>query len=149
LRRQEIDAEQIIAPDRKGKMNNSLKGALLSGLVFPGLGQVILKHYKRGIAFMLAVLAGLSVIVVKASQQALAIVEKIQSEGGAIDMNTISKAATQASTTSESFVFNLVLLLIIVCWIIGVVDAYRIGRKKDIEERLASQASIGNGGGPS
>ena len=114
-------------------MNNSLKGALLSGLVFPGLGQVILKHYKRGIAFMLAVLAGLSVIVVKASQQALAIVEKIQSEGGAIDMNTISKAATQASTTSESFIFNLVLLLIIVCWIIGVVDAYRIGRKKDIE----------------
>jgi len=130
-------------------MNNSLKGALLSGLVFPGLGQVVLKHYKRGIAFMLAVSAGLSVIVVKASQQALAIVEKIQSEGGAIDMNTISKAATQASTTSESFVFNLVLLLIIVCWIIGVVDAYRIGRKKDIEERLASQASIGNGGGPS
>ena len=130
-------------------MNNSIKGALLSGLVFPGLGQVILKHYKRGIAFMLAVLAGLSVIVVKASQQALAIVEKIQSEGGAIDMNTISKAATQASTTSESFIFNLVLLLIIVCWIIGVVDAYRIGRKKDIEERLASQASIGNGVGPS
>jgi hypothetical protein len=126
-------------------MNNSLKGALLSGLVFPGLGQVILKHYMRGIALMLAVLAGLSVIIVKASQQALAIVEKIQSEGGAIDMNTISKAATQASTTSESFIVNLVLLLIIVCWIIGVVDAYRIGRKKDIEERLASQASIGNG----
>jgi len=126
-------------------MNNSLKGALLSGLVFPGLGQVILKHYKRGIAFMLAVLAGLSVIIVKASQQALAIVEKIQSEGGAIDMNTISKAATQASTTSESLIFNLVLLLIIVCWILGVVDASRIGRKKDIEERLASQASIGNG----
>jgi hypothetical protein len=129
-------------------MNNSLKGALLSGLVFPGLGQVILKHYKRGIVFMVAVLAGLSVIVVKASQQALAIVEKIQSEGGAIDMNTISKAATQASTTSESFIFNLVLLLIILCWIIGIVDAYRIGRKKDIEERLASQASIGNGVGP-
>ena len=130
-------------------MNNSLKGALLSGLVFPGLGQVILKHYTRGIALMLAVLAGLSVIVVKASQQALAIVEKIQSEGGAIDMNTISNAATQASTTSESFIFNLVLLLIIVCWIIGVVDAYRIGRKRDIEERLASQASIGNGVGSS
>jgi beta-lactamase regulating signal transducer with metallopeptidase domain len=130
-------------------MNNSIKGALLSGLVFPGLGQFVLKHYKRGIAFMLAILVGLSVIIVKASQQALAIVEKIQSEGGAIDMNTISKAATQASTTSESLTFNLVLLLIIVCWIIGIVDAYRLGRKKDIEERSASQASIGNGVGPS
>ena len=130
-------------------MNNSIKGALLSGLVFPGLGQFVLKHYKRGIAFMLAILVGLSVIIVKASQQALAIVEKIQSEGGAIDMNTISKAATQASTTSESLTFNLVLLLIIVCWIIGIVDAYRLGRKKVIEEHSASQASIENGVGPS
>ena len=29
-------------------MNNSIKGAIFSGLVFPGLGQVILKYYKRG-----------------------------------------------------------------------------------------------------
>ena len=36
-------------------MKNSLKGALLSGLVFPGLGQVVLKHYKRGFALMLTV----------------------------------------------------------------------------------------------
>lgn len=40
-------------------MNNSLKGALLSGVVFPGLGQIILKHYKRGIALMFWVLAGI------------------------------------------------------------------------------------------
>lgn len=116
----------------------------MSGLVFPGLGQVVLKHYKRGIALMLTVSAGLVVIVVKASQQAFAILEKIQSEGSAIDMNTISDAATQAATTSESLIINRVFLLVIACWIIGIVDAYRIGRKKDIEERLASKASNGN-----
>ena len=125
-------------------MNNSLKGALWSGLVFPGLGQVILKHYKRGAVIILTVLVGLSVIVVKAVQHALVILEKIELEGGAIDMSTISKAATQASTTSESLIFNLALLLIMFCWIIGTIDAYRIGRKKDIEERLASQGSSGN-----
>jgi len=50
-------------------------------------------------------------------------------------MSTISKAATQASTSFGSLIFKIALLLIILCWIIGVVDAYRIGEKKDIEER--------------
>ena len=42
-------------------MNNSLKGALLSGLVFPGLGQIILKHHTRGIAFIIIVSVSLFV----------------------------------------------------------------------------------------
>ena len=122
-------------------MNNSLRAALLSGLVFPGLGQVILKHRKRGITLMLAVSASLLVIVVKAVQQALTILEKIELEGGAINMSTISNAATQASTTYDSIIFKLLLLLIIFCWIIGVVDAYRIGKRKDIEEQSTSHVT--------
>jgi len=125
-------------------MNNSLKGAFLSGLVFPGLGQVILKHYKRGAVLMLAVSASMLVILIKALQQAFAIMEKIESEGSVINLSTISNAATQAATTFEGTIFKLLLLLIIFCWIIGIVDAYRIGRKKDLESRLASQASNGN-----
>ncbi len=119
-------------------MNNSLKAAFLSGLIFPGLGQIVLKHYKRGAVIMLTVLVSLSVVVAKAVQHALAILEKIESEGGAISMSTISNAATQASATSGNLTFNLVLLLVAVCWIIGVVDAYRIGKKKDIEEGSTS-----------
>ncbi len=123
-------------------MNNSLKGALLSGVVFPGLGQIILKHYKRGIALMLTVLVSLLVIVVKAVQQALTILEKINLEGGTINMSTISNIATQASTTFDSLIFNFVLLLMIFCWVIGVVDAYRIGKKKDLEEQSTSQVTF-------
>jgi hypothetical protein len=125
-------------------MNNSSKGALLSGLVFPGLGEVILKHHKRGAVLMIAVSVSLLVILIKVVQQAFAILEKIQSEGGAINMSTIWNAATQASTTPESLIFKFLLLLIIFCWIISVLDAYRIGRKKDIESRLASKTSNGN-----
>jgi hypothetical protein len=123
-------------------MNNSLKGAFLSGVVFPGLGQIILKHYKRGIALMLTVLASLLVIVVKGVQQALTILEKINSEGGTINMSTISNIATQASTTFDSLIFNFVLLLMIFCWVIGVVDAYRIGKKKDLEEQSTSRVTF-------
>ena len=124
-------------------MNYSLKGAFLSGLVFPGLGQVVLKHYKRGIAMMLVVLAGLSIVVSEATEQALTILEKVESQGGPIDMKTISNAATQASTTSDSIFFNGALFLIIICWISAVVDAYKIGKKKDLEQQLTNQVING------
>jgi hypothetical protein len=122
-------------------MKNALKGALLSGLVFPGLGHVNLKHYKRGIALMLIVSVSLLVIVVKAVLQAFTILEKIELEGRAIEMSTILNATTQASTTSDSLLYNFLLLLIILCWIIGIVDAYRIGKKRDLEAQSTSRAS--------
>ena len=125
-------------------MNNSLKGALLSGLVYPGLGQVMLKYYKRGAVLMIAITATLLAVLIKAVRQAFTILEKIESESGEIDMSTISSAATQAFTSSDSLTFKLLLWLVIFCWVIGVVDAYRIGRKKDIEGRLANKASNGN-----
>lgn len=123
-------------------MNYATKGAFLSGAVFPGLGQVVLKHYVRGIALMLVVSASLVVIVKKALEQALAILEKIQWEGGTIDMITISNAATQASTSSDSHTFNLLLFLIVSCWLIGTVDAYRIGKKKDLEEQSTTRRVV-------
>jgi hypothetical protein len=122
-------------------MNNSLKGAFLSGLVFPGLGQLALKHYKRGAVIIIAVLISLSIVVAEAVQHALAILEEIQFEGGAISISSISEAATRASTASGSLVFNLALLLAILLWIIGAVDAYRIGKNKDIEKGSMTQAS--------
>jgi len=115
-------------------MKNSLKAVLLSGLVIPGLGQVALRHYRRGMAFILAASIILLVIVVKVVQQAFTILEKIEAEGGVISMDTITNAVTQASTPSQNLTFKLLFCLLVVCWIIGVVDAYRVGRKKDIEE---------------
>ena len=126
-------------------MKSSVKGALLSGLVFPGLGQVVLRHYKRGVALMLTVSLSLVLLVMKAIRQAFIILKKIEAEGLVIDMSTISSAAAQASTTSDNLVYNFVLLLIVLLWIIGIVDAYRLGRKKDLEERSTSEVlnSIG------
>lgn len=125
-------------------MNNSLKGAFLSGLIFPGLGQIALKHYIRGAVIIIAVFVSLSIVVVKAVQYALAILEKIQLDGGEISMSTISDAAAQASAASGSLIFNLALLLVILLWIIGAVDAYRIGKKKDTGEDSMTRASNDN-----
>ena len=119
-------------------MNKSLKAALLSGLVLPGLGQFSLKRYKRGTALVLVVIGSMFVIVRKALEQAQTILEKIQTEGGTLDMVAISNAATQAVSGVDNSAYSLAFLLIVVCWVTGIVDAYfvdkGVGKKKNQEE---------------
>ncbi|MBU4260507.1 MAG: hypothetical protein KKC76_01320 [Proteobacteria bacterium] len=113
-------------------MKNSLKGALLSGLVLPGLGQVFFRLYLRGIALMLVICASLSVMAALILAKALPILEKIEAAGGEIDIKMINTAVNQAATNSDSLLFNGLLLLVLICWVLAVVDAYRIGRKMDL-----------------
>ncbi len=120
-------------------MRKSLKGALLSGLVFPGYGQFALKHYMRGIALMLMCLTGLVLIGVKVRQQVVVVLEKIEYGDGAIDMSEILNAVSLVDTTSNNLIYRFASLLLLLCWIIGVIDAYRIGWKKDLEEQQKSQ----------
>lgn len=125
-------------------MSKSLKGALLSGLIFPGLGQVIFKHYKQGITLIVLVFGSLIVIVVIAVQKAFTIIEKIALEGKTINIDSILNAVTQASTTYNSSIINLAWLVIIACWIFGTIDAYRIGKKMDRGEQSTSPSSNDN-----
>ena len=126
-------------------MKNSMKGALLSGLVFPGLGQIALKHYWRGFALVLAVMAGLYIMIVTAVQQAYVILDTLEAEGGMPDSDTISQAAAQAATASDSPMITAVSVLILVCWIVGIIDAWRIGKQKDLEGQATGRMPPGAG----
>jgi TM2 domain-containing membrane protein YozV len=116
-------------------MRNSLKAALLSGLVFPGAGQLWLKHYARGAALLIAVSAATALVVTRAAKQAYAILERIESEGGAIDPAALLKSVTQPPGGGDDMMITAASLAIVACWIIGIVDAYLIGRKKDLAEQ--------------
>ena len=107
----------------------------MSGLVFPGAGQLWFKQYLKGGAFVLAVSASMAVIVMKAVHQALAILEKAEAEGGAIDMVAIMNSASRASATANDLSSCLALTALVVCWIASVVDAYLVGRKLDLAEQ--------------
>jgi len=115
-------------------MRNSTKGALYSGLIFPGLGQIVLKRYQRGSIIMIAVLVSMFIFIDKAVGEALAIVNNTQLTGGAISMDSISDAASQVSATSSDLVMNVTLVLVMICWILGSIDAYLIGRKMDAQQ---------------
>lgn len=121
-------------------MKRSLKGALLSALVFPGAGQLWLKRYLRGTAFALSVSASLAVIILKAVHQALAILERAETEGGALDMAAITDAATRAAAGSGPG-SNLALIALVVLWVAAVVDAYLVGRRLDLAEQAQRPAA--------
>lgn len=118
-------------------MKNAIKGALFSGLVFPGLGQIVLKRYQRGAVILLTVLISMSIMIVKIVAIALDSIDNIASEGGVMDSRRISEIASQASSASTEFILNFLLVVILACWLFSIFDAYRIGKKMDAEGSTA------------
>ncbi len=59
-------------------MKTAIKAALLSALVFPGVGQMYLKRYVRGLIPMVLILAGLGVLIVQATVGAFQDLDKMQ-----------------------------------------------------------------------
>lgn len=124
-------------------MSKALKGVLLSGLILPGLGQIVLKQYMRGVAFIVAVMVGLAVIMLKAAQTAMAIVEKSGPATENLDVNQMMTATNQAIAEAGTLGYNLALALIVLAWLFGAVDAYFVGRKLDRAEAGGSSNSAG------
>jgi len=59
-------------------VKKSIKAALLFSLVFPGIDHMVLKRYKHGSALLLSALSG---FVAEVINQALTIVDRINSGG--------------------------------------------------------------------
>ncbi|MBW2675380.1 MAG: hypothetical protein JRD89_18545 [Deltaproteobacteria bacterium] len=114
-------------------MKPSTRAALLSGLVFPGTGQIHLKRFRRGITIMVCVVAGIGAIVWAAIVRALAILEQLQSQSARVDMDTISNLALTSSAEMSPY-GNLILVFIVCCWLFAIVDAYRIGKGMERSE---------------
>ena len=100
-------------------MKNTRKAVLLSALVLPGLGQLVLKRYKFAGGFFLAVAISFYGMVGIAMERATDILNKINIQGGALDVQAIVNATTQATISTDNSTFNLYLSVIIACWEIG------------------------------
>lgn len=102
-------------------MQKSTKAALLSGLIFPGIGHLVLKSYLRGLALMSLSLIAFSYLVNVAYQRATLIVDRMYSGDIALD------AGAGANSLAENFS----LLVLAGCWLFGIIDSYRLGAAQD------------------
>jgi len=109
-------------------MSRSIKVALLSGLVFPGIGHMVLKQYLRGWILMLAALTAISVIVIVTTRRALAVIDSMASGEIPIDTDAISELVSSSISSTDNFIANASLLVLAVTWLIGIIDSYRLGK---------------------
>ena len=112
-------------------MRNSVKAALFSGLLFPGLGHFILRKYVRGALLAGISIACLCVLVYTAYEIAQQIVNEMLSGELPLDAATITAEVTKR-TANDGFLRNdLPTYVFIACWLIGIVDSWRVGRLQD------------------
>jgi hypothetical protein len=108
-------------------MKRSSKAALLSGLIFPGVGHMVLKQYFRGFALMLPALVALSVIVTRVFQQALTIVDRNNSGDMPVDSGAIAEIVSNSTGRADSLVESTAVIVLGACWLLGIIDSYRLG----------------------
>jgi hypothetical protein len=109
------------------QMKRSSKAALLSGLVFPGIGHMVLKHYLRGSVLMLSALVAFSVIVTVVIQRALIIVDRINSGDIPVETGAIAEMVSNSTNGADSLIQNISVIILGACWLIGIIDSYRLG----------------------
>ena len=108
-------------------MKRSSKAALLSGLIFPGIGHIVLKQYLRGSVLMLSALAAFSIVVSRVFQRALIIVDRVNSGEIPVDTGAIAEMVSNSTSGADGFIENIAVVVLVTCWLIGIIDSYRLG----------------------
>tara|TARA_R110002050_G_scaffold1244_5_gene8848 strand:+ start:158730 stop:159062 length:333 start_codon:yes stop_codon:yes gene_type:complete len=105
-------------------MNKAIKAALLSSLVFPGVGQYLLKKYVLGALLAGIAFIALCVIMVNIVESSLLIAEQIQQ--GEIAFNVVAISALildQQSTASSNSIGSIATIVLVLTWIISIIDS--------------------------
>ena len=108
-------------------MTRSIKAALLSGLIFPGVGHLVLRQYLRGAILMLSALIAVAVIVTNVITQALIVVDRINNGEIPAEVGTIAELVSKSASGAEGSLLNIAALVVGACWLIGIIDSYRVG----------------------
>jgi hypothetical protein len=104
-------------------MKRPIKAALLSGLVFPGVGHLYLKRYVRGI-LLAAAAAVLSYFIISV----------------AINTASISNLVSRDTQGSENS-SDIATIALFALWLIGIIDSYRAGRAREKPKEIDTKNS--------
>ena len=112
-------------PPREGKKRSPWRSVLLSGLVLPGLGQLMTGHPLRGLAFVAATMVALVVLVRRVARETLA---RLPEDPTTIDPLLPFRLAREIHVDNASFFFWVTAALV-VAWAGSILDAWHTSRR--------------------
>ena len=112
-------------------MDKSTKAVLLSALVLPGAGHVFLKKYIMAFILVGISICGVYYIMSIALSKATDIIYKIQLGEVQPDLISIMELVSKQSNITDTQSVNIATTSIIVCWVVGIVDSYRVARLQE------------------
>ncbi|HZX25857.1 MAG TPA: DUF6677 family protein [Telluria sp.] len=108
-------------------MKRPLLPVLLSGLVFPGAGQLYLKRVPRALLFIVPTVIAVAILMGRVVDTANKVADQIVAGKIPLDVTAIAAEVTRLGTVSTPAT-NLACLVVLVCWIGSAIDAWRLGR---------------------
>ncbi len=109
-------------------MSKSIKAAMLSALVFPGVGHFYLKKHIPGIVLAGTALASLYFVISRMVEKALGIAEQIQRGEVPLDVAIITELVSRQPTGTDAGLLDFAWTVLVISWLIGIADSYRVGR---------------------
>ena len=115
-------------------MKASIRGMLLSGLVYPGLGQLILGRMTSGIILVLLATVTFVVLIYRVIERVYRLMDQI--------LPLLADNALNATTLKELLgsddaggwgVEKICLIGFVVCWLVAIGHAYFVGKKIDLK----------------
>lgn len=108
-------------------MKASTKAALISALIFPGLGHLVLRKGVRGLLFLLPAAAAVIYLLRSVLQLMDQLVGEINS--GALGLDPIAILERVHASGIDNPTTNLASLVCILCWAGSIADALWLGRQ--------------------
>ena len=112
-------------------MKKSNKAALFSALVFPGAGHIFVKKYVSAAILGGASLAALYLIIANMLERAQQIADKIVRGEVSLDVAAITEMLSRQPVGNVSQLLDVAWAVLIISWLIGIADSYRVGRAQD------------------
>ena len=112
-------------------MKLSNKALLYSALIFPGGGHFLLRRYLPGSLLAGVAFACLVAIVMQVIDAAQKVSEQILAGEIPLDIGSIHEAVSTQAAAAESPATTIATWLLVACWIVAAIDAWRLGRRDE------------------
>ena len=117
-------------------MKKSTIAVLLSAFIFPGSGHFYLKKYIAGVLLVGTSFAAMYYLISMVVDRAFEVSKKIQTGDIPLDIEAITELLSQQSTGTDVQLLNIATTALIFCWLIGIIDSYRVGRIRDKNDKM-------------